>query len=274
MRLLPPSAKERFSTWFRRRSGLVETDRQGAVTLYPTCQVEYHETQIGKDTVRVYEHNGIECSVSEAGCCGAPWLHAGDLAGFTEIAERNVGTLAADIRERGDVVVLQPTCAAVLKRDYAHYLSSSGLRSDAAFVAEHTFDAAEYLMRVDAGADTELDTEFSGAVPDRITYHAACHLRVQELAADGRDLLRLTGADVEVVEGCAGTGATWGFRTENEAIATSMAERLGAHVVDTAGDVVTGDCNLANTAIAEQAGLRPVHPMQVMARAYGIQAND
>ena len=31
-----------------------------------------HDT-IGQDLVKVYEHNGIGCTVSDAGCCGAPW---------------------------------------------------------------------------------------------------------------------------------------------------------------------------------------------------------
>ena len=36
------------------------------------------------------------------------------------------------------------------------------------------------------------------------------------------------------------------------------------------GEIVAGDCHLANTAIAEQTGAMPMHPLQVLARAYGI----
>jgi hypothetical protein len=41
-------------------------------------------------------------------------------------------------------------------------------------------------------------------------------------------------------------------------------------VKDAGGDIVTGDCHLANTAINEQTGNKPVHPLQMIARAYGI----
>jgi len=34
--------------------------------------------------------------------------------------------------------------------------------------------------------------------------------------------------------------------------------------------VVAGDCHLANTAINEQTGEEPLHPLQLIARAYGI----
>jgi hypothetical protein len=35
-------------------------------------------------------------------------------------------------------------------------------------------------------------------------------------------------------------------------------------------ELVAGDCQLANTAIAEGTGRRPFHPLQVLARAYGL----
>ena len=43
---------------------------------------------IGHDLVKVYERNGIECSLTDgAGCCGAPWLHSGDVDQFTKVAD-------------------------------------------------------------------------------------------------------------------------------------------------------------------------------------------
>jgi hypothetical protein len=48
-------------------------------------------------------------------------------------------------------------------------------------------------------------------------------------------------------------------------IETAVELRLGA-----TGDVVAGDCHLANGAIFEETGRRPLHPIQVIARAYGI----
>ena len=37
---------------------------------------------------------------------------------------------------------------------------------------------------------------------------------------------------------------------------------------------MAGDCHLANTAITEQTGRMPQHPLQVVARAYGIPAEQ
>jgi len=55
---------------------------------------------------------------------------------------------------------------------------------------------------------------------------------------------------------------------------------VGGHVADLLVDggvgevAVAGDCHLANTAINEQIGNMPAHPIQIVARAYGIAAEE
>ena len=266
VRLLPPYAKQRFSTWFKKRPEINLTKRQGRVTVFPTCLVEYQETDIGKDLVKVYERNGIECSNTDAGCCGAPWLHSGNVKEFTKVAEKNIKTLAAEVRSGTDIVVPQPTCSYIIKKDYLDYVGGP----DAELVAEHTYDTAEYLMKVHKGDDTSLDTDFRGDTVESITYHTPCHLRAQNIGFKSRDLMKLTGAKVKLVQQCSGIDGMWGFRAGNENISVPIAKKLGDQITKAGGDVVAGDCHLANTAIVEQTGRTPQHPLQVMARAYGI----
>ena len=266
VRLLPPYAKQRFSTWFKKRPTINLTKRQGRVTVFPTCLVEYQETDIGKDLVKVYERNGIECDNTQAGCCGAPWLHSGNVKEFTKVAEKNIKTLAAEVRSGTDIVVPQPTCSYIIKKDYLDYVGGS----DAELVAEHTYDAAEYLMKVHKADDTVLDTDFTGETVESITYHTPCHLRAQNIGFKSRDLMKLTGAKVKLVQQCSGIDGMWGFRAGNEDISVPIAKKLGDQIDKAGGDVVAGDCHLANTAIVEQTGRTPQHPLQVMARAYGI----
>jgi Fe-S oxidoreductase len=265
-RLLPTFAAQRFSTWFENRPTISLTNRHGRVTVFPTCVVEYQAPDIGKDLVKVYERNGIECTTTGARCCGAPWLHAGNVKEFTRIAGKNVEALAAEIRSGTDIVVAQPTCSYVIKRDYPVYAPGP----DAQLVAERTHDAAEYLMAVHRADDSVLDTNFTGDIAETITYHAPCHLRAQLAGFESRDLMRLTGATVHLVQQCAGLDGMWGLRAGNEDISVPIAKRLGAEIDAAGGDIVAGDCHLANTVIVEQTGRRPRHPLQVMARAYGI----
>ncbi len=267
VRLLPPYAKQRFSTWFKKRPAVRLERRQGTVAVFPTCLVEYQQPAIGHDLVKVYERNGIECTLAgNTGCCGAPWLHAGDVAHFTKVATDNVAALADHVRAGNDIVVPQPTCGYVLKKDYVDYVGGA----DAELVAQHTYDAAEYLMKVHKGEGTALDTEFPGEVPQTIAYHTPCHLKAQNIGLKSRDLMKLTGASIKLVQQCSGIDGMWGLRAENAGISVPIAKKLAAELDKAGCQQVAGDCHLANTAIAEQTGAHPQHPLQVMARAYGI----
>jgi len=267
LRVLPPFARMRFTTWFKRRSALRVGKRQGKVAIFPTCLVEYQQPQIGHDLVKVYERNGVECTLADTtACCGAPFLHSGDLKHFTKVARDNVKALADTVRRGNDIVVPQPTCSYVLKKDYVDYVGGA----DAELVAQHTYDAAEYLMKVHKAEGTTLDTEFGGFVPQTVTYHTPCHLKAQNIGLKSRDLIKLTGAKVKLVQQCSGIDGMWGLRAENAELSIPIAGKLAEEIRRADGDVVAGDCHLANTAITEQTGEVPMHPLQLVARAYGI----
>jgi Fe-S oxidoreductase len=277
-RVLPPFARQRFSSWFRGRSGLpaAEADRD-PVLLFPTCLVEYQDTQVGRDLVRVYERNGIECRLPDGEvCCGAPMLHQGDVEGFRRNAEKNVATLSSALRQaRGhgeevSVVVPQPTCGYILKKDYVDYVGGP----DAQLVADHTYDASEYLMKVhrdDKAAGGEgLDTDFRGTVPETTTYHAPCHLRAQNVGLKSRDLIKLTGTKITLVAECSAIDGTWGLREENYDASRKVASKMAADMERAGSEQIAGDCTLANGGITLETGKAPVHPLSLVARAYGI----
>jgi len=271
VRLLPPFARSRFSTWFKNRPKTTLLNRQAKVVLFPTCLVEYQDPGIGQDLIKVYERNGIECSLAgEAACCGAPFLHSADVDNFTKVAKKNVKVLADAVRAGNDIVVPQPTCGYVLKKDYVDYVGGA----DALLVAENTYDAAEYLIRLHKTEGKSLDLDFTGEIPETITYHTPCHLRAQNIGLKSRDLMKLTGAKIKLVQQCSGIDGMWGLRAENVHLSIPIAEKLGRMINDAQGDVVTGDCHLANTAINEQTGKQAFHPLQVVARAYGIKPEE
>jgi len=277
-RVLPPYARQRFTTWFEKRRRPPGPDGAAAdagstpeASVFPTCFVEYMDPAIGRDLVEVYERNGVECSLPRGTkCCGAPWLHSGRLGEFEKAARRNIAALADEVRAGRDVIVAQPTCSYVVKRDYPLYVGGA----DAELVAEHTFDPSEYLMRLHHSGEHPLDLTFpgreSGAVPDRATYHVPCHLQAQNIGLKSRDLLKLAGIRCDLVQRCSGIDGTWGYRKEHYELARKVAAPMAREVRAAGNQVVCGDCTLANGAILQETGTKPVHPVQVLARAYGI----
>lgn len=265
-RVLPPYARERFSAWFKGRVRSFVENRRAKAVIYPTCFIEYQAPSIGKDLVAVYEKNGIECSLPEGvKCCGAPWLHSGDVTHFMRTAEKNVTALVSQARRGNPIIVSQPTCAYVIKRDYPLYLGTQEARD----VAEATYDAAEYLMKVHKN-EGGIDLEFAGSVPESVTYHVPCHLQAQNVGYKSRDLLKLMGVKVNLVNKCSGIDGTWGYRKENYRLSKKVASGLVQAIEKSDGEMLSGDCHLANTAITEETGRGVLHPIQIVARAYGI----
>lgn len=276
-RVLPPFQRQRFSTWFKKREAKISDRRPAVAAVFPTCLVEYQDTQVGKDLVRVYERNGVECRLPEGQvCCGAPLLHQGDVEGFRTNARKNIAVLSKFVRtarSRGEdvtIVVPQPTCGYTLKKDYVDYIGGP----DAELVAEHTNDAAEFLIDIHkadkAAGGAGLDAAFTGDVPATTTYHAPCHLRAQNIGLRSRDLMKLTGTKITVVAECSGIDGTWGLRAENLDISRKVAKKLANDILKADSEAVAGDCSLANGGIVLETGTQPQHPLSLVARAYGI----
>jgi Fe-S oxidoreductase len=254
----------RFSKWFRGRTRAAAGERD-TVALFPTCLVEYQEPAIGRALVGVCERNGVACELPAGQvCCGMPWLDAGDTERFREAAARNVAALLPAVDAGRPVVVPQPTCAYVLKQEYPDFLGTD----DARRVAGATYDASEYLMS--RHRETPLDQNFGGRTYETILWHAACHYRAQQIGPKSRELMALTGADVTVVDRCSAIDGTWGLRKENLELARRVGRPLMERVAGSDAQLVAGDCQLANVAIGGETGKRPVHPVQVLAQAYGI----
>jgi Fe-S oxidoreductase len=265
VRLLPSFARERFTKWFRGRRGRVDAPR-GEVAVFPSCLVEYQNAEIGKALVTVFEHNGLRCTVPDGQvCCGMPWLDAGDTERFTDAARRNVEALLPAAQAGVPIVVPQPTCAYTLKHEVPAFVGTDAAHT----VAANVFDASEFLMA--RHREEPLDRDFAGQTYESILWHAACHYRAQQIGPKSRDLMALTGAKVEMVERCSAIDGTWGLRAENVEMAKRVAKPLIEKVAGSKAQLIAGDCHLANTAINEDAHRQPLHPLQVLARAYGLE---
>jgi Fe-S oxidoreductase len=126
-------------------------------------------------------------------------------------------------------------------------------------------------MKVHAAPGSSLDTTFEGDAPEAVTYHAPCHLRAQNIGLKSRDLMQLTGARVSVVAECSAVDGTWGLRAENLHASRRIAQKMATAIDEAGSDTVAGDCRLAATAIVQETGHVASHPLQVVARAYGIE---
>ena len=263
-RKLPGFDRPTFSAWFRRRTKRAATTPR-KIALFATCTVEYNATAIGRAAVAVLEKNGVDVTLPAQQCCGMPYLDGGAVDQCRALVRENVRTLAAAVREGRQIVSPGPTCSYMLKQEYP-WLDGS---EDARLVAANTRDLFEYLAQLQA--EGALDTTFTRAVGP-VTYHVPCHLRAQNIGLKSADVLRtIPGAKVDVVERCSAVDGTWGFKTQYFELSMKVAKPLFDAVREGGATTVATDCPLAALQIAQGTGTEPLHPIQVLAQAYGLE---
>jgi Fe-S oxidoreductase len=233
------------------------------VILFTTCFVEYSEAETAWAAVQVLEHNGIAVEGGYNACCGAPFLHGGDLENARRNAEKVVAHLAPRVREGLKIVVPGPTCSLQLKQEYPELLGTE----DARQVAENTLDLGEYVFGV--AAAKKLNREFPQRI-GKVAYHLPCHLKAQNIGFRSKQILGLAADEVVMVEACSGVDGTWGMKARYYDESLKICEGLIDAIEASKPDRVATDCPLSALRIEERTGLKAVHPIVLLRDAYGL----
>ena len=264
-RNLPKFHHKTFARWFRERAPVAAAAGQRKVALFYSCSVNYNEPQVGRDTVSVLEKNGCAVACPPQVCCGMPYLDGGDMASAAANARKNVAALLPLVEEGAQVVVPQPTCSYVLKKEYPMLAPGE----DAEKVAGATRDLFEYL--VGRHREGTLSTDFPGRGPGRVAYQIPCHLRAQNIGFKTQDVLQLIpGTKVRVIERCTAMDGTWAMKKENYGLSLEFARKVATDMESDAPDTFTTDCSLSALQIEAVRDEKPRHPTSLLREAYGL----
>ena len=264
--VLPTFARQTFAAWHRRRMRRdgARAGANGKVVLFYTCLVNYHEPEVGRAAVQVLEHNDVEVVCPPQRCCGMPYLDTGNLPAAVKRARYNVERLVPYVRAGYTIVSPGPSCSLMLRQEYPHLLSSPEARE----VASHTQDLCEYLMKLNAQGKLRRDWT---PLQEVILYHHPCHLQVQNIGRKSWDLLALISEkEVGCVTQCSGHDGTWSMKREYHELSHQIGGKLYSRVQESLSSLVACDCSLAQKQITQGTGKKAVHPILLVARAYGL----
>src|SRR3982751_4818304 len=244
-----------------------ETTR-GKVALFVTCYGNRNEPHMPEDLTVVFEHNGIPVKgVGKEKCCGMPKLELGDLETVEKNKNFNIPQLKRLIDEGYDIVAPIPSCVLMFKQELPLMFPED---ADVQAVRARIFDPFEYLMlRHKAGL---LSTDFKTSL-GKISYHVACHLRVQNIGLKTRDVFKLVpDTTVDVIERCSGHNGTYAVKKEYRAASMKIGRPVMTRVENAHPDHYSSDCPMAGHQI--ESGLKepkePDHPLKLLRKAYGI----
>lgn len=265
-KLLPDFAQTTFERWAL-GEGLLDEGPGGEVVLFQTCYVQHNEPQIGKDTVAVLKQNGVDVRCEKGlECCGMPAWESGDLTLLRKKAHTNLDKLMPHVEAGSKVLAINPTCSMMLRREWPELLEGED-RARAEKLAEAVMDPSEFLWSI---RDQErFNTDFASSPGANVAYHAPCHLRAQGVGFKGRDLLRkIPGVKPKTVMECCGHDGTYAMTVEGFEPSAKVGKKAFDGMKAADAEIWATDCPLAAIQFDQHAGVRPMHPMSILARAY------
>jgi Fe-S oxidoreductase len=265
-KLLPDFAASTFEAWAARNGKMREQPGAEAV-LFQTCFVQNNEPQIGRDTLEVLEKNKVDIvCVKGLECCGMPAWEHGDLKSLQAHARRNLDLLTPHVDAGSKVLAINPTCSMMLRREYPELVAVED-RERAARLSKAVMDPSEYLWSI--RNEERFNTNFLSSPGERVAYHAPCHLRAQAVGFKGRDLLRkIPGVTPISVQECCGHDGTYAMTVEGFEPSQRIGKNSFQGLKEADAQVWATDCPLAAIQFAQHAGVKPMHPMSILARAY------
>ncbi len=268
-RQLPAFAWQHFLRRAQRRGWTTPPPVRGGprlayfVDLYAT----YHDPTIAEAAVLVLQHQGAEVVVPprQRGSGLGAWL-VGDRDRLRELAWHNVRLLAELVREGWTVFCSEPSAALLLRHIYPEVLDET---DEARLVAAHTVELMAWLGQWHA--ERRLRTEFQ-PLPWTVARHIPCHLKaVGEPAAAGQLLRLIPGLCLQEIDaGCSGGGGVWGLLVGRLEASLAMGAALLQSLRDESIRFGISECSGCRLQIQQGAGKRAVHPVQLLALAYGL----
>lgn len=275
---LPPFSKKTCRDMARAHTLDVNADAPAAArkaVIYASCFGEYNDPAIVLDTRAVLAKNGIKAEIVYPECCGMPQLEQGDLARVANKAKSIALALKPYVDDGFDVVVPVASCALMLKFEWPLIETDD---ANVKALSQATFDVTEYMVDI---AGKEGLAPGLQALEGGITAHIACHARAQNMGRKAQELLKLIpGTDTKIVERCSGHGGSWGVTSEFFEVGMKVGAPVFRDAVKHSSAYVVSECPLARDQIiqgmerkgayVEGSGKALRHPVQLLARAYGL----
>ncbi len=240
----------------------------GKVALFTTCYGNFNEPVIGEDLVAVFEHNNIPVILaSKEVCCGMPKLELGDLEAVEKAKNANIPMLAKLVDDGYDIIAPVPSCALMFRQEIPLMFPDD---ADVKKVQAAIFDPFEYLAL--RHKEEMFNTDFKNPL-NKVSYHAACHQRVQNFGQKTREVLALIpDTEVKIIERCSGHDGTYAIKSERHQAAMKIVRPVTRRIKQDEADHYGSDCPMAGHHIehALADGSKTEHPISLLRTAYGI----
>ncbi len=230
------------------------------VLLWPDTWNNYYHPQSLQAAARVLVSAGFAPEVPRHHvCCGRPLYDFGFLPAARAYLETILAQFAPQIDAGLPFVFLEPSCASVFRDELINFFPQN-VRAQR--LRDQTLLLSEFLV---CHAPDFQPAPHPGA---KILLHGHCHHKSMMKMTDEVDLLRRTGADVELLDsGCCGMAGPFGFEREKFEVSQILGERVLLPAVRAAAPdtLLVADGFSCREQIAQNSPRRAVHFAEVIA---------
>ncbi|MEX5260351.1 FAD-binding and (Fe-S)-binding domain-containing protein [Kocuria sp. CPCC 205263] len=188
----------------------------GTALLFVDTFTRGFRPEVAGAAARVLADSGetVECSADA--CCGLTWISTGQLGTAKKLLARAAETL--DDGTDRPIVVVEPSCAAALRKDLPELVPTEQARRVAARVRSFAAHTAE------RAADGWTPSP-ACPVPEQVVLQTHCHEYSVFGAAGQRAALTAAGVtDVVDATGCCGVAGNFGFEKQHYDVSMQVAE--------------------------------------------------
>lgn len=242
----------------------------------------YNEPGIALAVEKVLNAHGVEVLFPEQRGSGVPEMLNGFARMARDAAEFNVRSFLPYAQAGAALVGSEPTASFAFKVHYPDYVNSR----DCSTLANAFRDLGEYLVRYRAdhpersptaarleGLSADYGVNGPGARRLRVAYHLPCHLRAQQIGSPSLALLgEIPGLElIDVDSGCCGMAGTFGMKARSYDLSMLAGKPLFDRVGEISPNLVVTECSTCRMQIGRATGLRTLHPITLLADAYGLR---
>ncbi|RNL57244.1 FAD-binding and (Fe-S)-binding domain-containing protein [Arthrobacter oryzae] len=188
-----------------------------AVVLFVDTFTRGFRPEVAGAAARVLAGTGAPTECSADACCGLTWISTGQL----DTATKLLGNAAAALDDGTDrpIVVVEPSCAAALRKDLPELVHTEQARRVAARVRS-------FASHIEALTKSGWQPAPAEPLPEQVVLQTHCHEYSVFGAGIQRSALSAVGVtDIVDATGCCGVAGNFGFEKEHFDVSMLVAEQ-------------------------------------------------
>jgi len=235
------------------------------VAYFADTYVTYNDHELGFAVLDVLRHNNIEVILPKQRPAPLPAIVYGDVKTAGKDLQYNIKHLYPYVREGYKIICSEPSAALCLKQELKDCVTDL----EAELVSESTFELLNYLLSL--FKQNKLKPP-ANAVPQQFLYHHPCHSYAIGDTGAAVELLRnVCKVPVEELNaGCCGLAGTFGMQKKNSELSSKISQQLKTTLKKAPQNCVLTECSACKMQIEHISKLTVIHPVKILARAYGL----